>query len=452
MKVGFAQSDITPRLGVQLVGYGPYRNRAANKITAPLFARSMAVTQGKHRTVLINLELCGTPRPLALRIREVVAARTGCAEADIFLTATHTHSGPAVGGMLGWGADDAMYLETLPARIADGVVKAFAVQRAVTWRYAEVPCEGIAMNRESDKGGWMFDPIEVRLAPDFRPARPQDTDPTVRVLAAYTRGKLCGVLHHFGCHAVVGSEQTFDVHGDFVGLASAAIERAHPGATAMFLPGAMGDINPPVVHRAPAETKRGLRVLTEKYVTAIKHGLKATQPISVDAVQGLQRDVRFTRKPWSQKWVGKRIKELEKIFSQPGITDITNVGVPPLQTNGLNMARLEGFRAVLAGYKGAKGPNPPVRVQGLRIGPVVLLGVGLEVFHSLQAPILKGSPHPHTWLVSLTGGVGYAPDKVACAKKGYTDDLVPLIVGELPYAKIYEEVPHELVKLARDLA
>ena len=150
--------------------------------------------------------------------------------------------------------------------------------------------------------------------------------------------------------------------------------------------------------------------------------------------------------------MGKRIKELEKIFSQPGITDITNVGVPPLQTNGLNMARLEGFRAVLAGYKGAKGPNPPVRVQGLRIGPVVLLGVGLEVFHSLQAPILKGSPHPHTWLVSLTGGVGYAPDKVACAKKGYTDDLVPLIVGELPYAKIYEEVPRELVKLARDLA
>ena len=65
---------------------------------------------------------------------------------------------------------------------------------------------------------------------------------------------------------------------------------------------------------------------------------------------------------------------------------------------------------------------------------------------------MKNSPHEHTWVVSLVGGAGYAPDKAACAKKGYTDDLVPLIVGERPYAKIYDEVPRELIKLARELA
>ena len=46
---------------------------------------------------------------------------------------------------------------------------------------------------------------------------------------------------------------------------------------------------------------------------------------------------------------------------------------------------------------------------------------------------------------------GYAPDARACAKQGYTDDLVPAIVGELPFAKIYSEVPRELIKLAREL-
>ncbi|MDB6126663.1 MAG: hypothetical protein JWM35_559, partial [Verrucomicrobia bacterium] len=65
MKAGFAQADITPRLGVQLAGYGPYRNRAAKKILAPLAARAMAVTQGKQRALLISLELCGTQRDLA---------------------------------------------------------------------------------------------------------------------------------------------------------------------------------------------------------------------------------------------------------------------------------------------------------------------------------------------------------------------------------------------------
>jgi hypothetical protein len=452
MNAGFAQADITPRLGVQLTGYGPYRNRAAQKILAPLAARAMAVVQGRSRALLVNLEMCGTPRDLAIRIREAVARRTGFKPDEVFVTSTHTHSGPAIGGMLGWGEPDAIYVETLPSRVAEAAEKAVKALAPVAWRYAEVPCEGIAINRETDRGGWMFDPIEVRLDPKFRPAHPEETDPTLRLLAAYAAGKLVGVLHHFGCHAVVGSEQTFDVHGDFVGLASQAIERAHPGATAIFLPGAMGDINPPVCHRAEKETHRALRVLAKKYAAVIGRGLRAAQPLVADGLKSVRRDVSFSRKPWSRALVAQRIRELEKIFAAPGVTDITTVGQPPLQTNGLHMVRLQGFRALLAGYKGRKGPNPPVSVQGLRIGPVALLGVGLEVFHSLQAPILEGSPHPHTWVVSLSGGVGYAPDARACAKKGYTDDLVPLIVAERPYAKIYAELPRELVKLARKLA
>ncbi len=452
MNAGFAQADITPRLGVQLVGYGPYRNRAAQKILAPLAARAMAVVQGRSRALLVNLELCGTPRDLAIRISDAVARRTGFKSDEVFVTSTHTHSGPAIGGMLGWGEPDAIYVETLPSRVAEAAEKAVKALAPVEWRYAEVPCEGIAINRETDRGGWMFDPIGVRLDPKFRPAHPEETDPTLRLLAAYAGGKLVGLLHHFGCHAVVGSEQTFDVHGDFVGLASQAVERAHPGATAIFLPGAMGDINPPVCHRAEKETHRALRVLSKKYAAVIGRGLRAARPLAADELKSFRRDVSFSRKPWTRAFVQRRIRELEAIFAAPGVTDITTVGQPPLQTNGLHMVRLQGFRALLAGYQGGRGPNPPVSVQGLRIGPVALLGVGLEVFHSLQAPVLAGSPHPHTWVVSLSGGVGYAPDARACAKQGYTDDLVPLIVGERPYAKIYAELPRELVKLARELA
>jgi hypothetical protein len=259
------------------------------------------------------------------------------------------------------------------------------------------------------------------------------------------------VLHHFGCHAVVGSEQTFDVHGDFVGFASRAIERKHASAMAIFLPGAMGDINPPVVHRGPAETRLGLRVLGRKYAGAIARGLRSAQPVAVDDVRSTRREVRFTRKGWTREWVLRRIAQLEKIFAAPGITDVTLVGTPPLNTNGMHMARLAGLRVVLAGFKGTRAPNPKVNVQGLRIGPVALLGVGLEVFHSLQAPVLRGSPHGHTWVVSLAGGAGYAPDKRAQAKKGYTDELVPLLGGEVPFARIYDQLPRELIRLAREL-
>ncbi len=454
MKVGFAQADITPRLGVQLAGYGPYRNRAAQVIFAPLAARAMVLTDGRRRAILVNVELCGTPHDQAARIRAAVAARTGCAAEQVFVTATHTHSGPSLGGMIGWGVPDAMYVETLPARVADAAQRACVAQRAVEWRYAEVPCEGIAVNRETDAGGWSPnpEPLAKRLSPQWRPARPQDTDPTLRVLAAFAGGKLAGLLHHFGCHAVVGSEQTFDVHGDFVGLASQQVERAFPGATAIFLPGAMGDINPPICHRGEQETHRALRVLSRKYAAVLRRGVKAAKPLVADDFQSVRRDVRFSRKPWTAAFMRKRIAQFEAVFSAAGITDRTTLGKPPLHTHGQEMVRLQSSRQILAQFRGTKAPNAPVNVQGLRIGPVALLGVGLEVFHSLQAPILAGSPHAHTWVVSLAGGQGYAPDARACALEGYTDDLVPAIVGEIPFAKIYEEVPRELVRLARSLA
>ncbi|MFZ9682951.1 MAG: neutral/alkaline non-lysosomal ceramidase N-terminal domain-containing protein, partial [Cephaloticoccus sp.] len=118
MKAGFGKADITPRLGVQLAGYGPYRNRAAQEIVTPLYARALVVEQGRKRAVLLSLELGGTPRGLAERIRAAVAARLGGKAADVMVSATHTHSSPAVGGMYAWGEADMLYLETLPARAA----------------------------------------------------------------------------------------------------------------------------------------------------------------------------------------------------------------------------------------------------------------------------------------------------------------------------------------------
>jgi hypothetical protein len=229
------------------------------------------------------------------------------------------------------------------------------------------------------------------------------------------------------------------------------LETANPGATAIFLPGGLGDINPPVCHRAPAETKLGLKVLTAKYTAAINAGIKVAAPIAVDDFKSVREEAPFARKLWKKKDVQRRIDEFEKIFAAAGVTDDTKVGKPPLHTNGLYMSRLEGLRTILSNYDGQKAPAKPVNVQGLRIGPVAILGCGAEIFHALQAPIMKGSPHAHTWVVSIVGGIGYAPDEAASKRSGYTDEFVPVMVGELPYAKIHEDLPKALVKLAKQL-
>lgn len=346
-----------------------------------------------------------------------------------------------------------MYLETLPVRAAEAAVQAFANLTGVEWRHAQVPCEGIAVNRETDTGFAMHADLAERLDPAWRPAHPEQTDPTVRVLAAHARGKLIGVLHHFGCHPVVYGEKTAAIHGDYAGMACLRLEKQNPGAVAIFLPGALGDINPKLNHRNPKESRLALRAIAKQYAAAATQGLRAAGPVAVPAFRALRREVAFTRKPWSRRKIEQRIAHLEKIFATPGINDNPFTGgSPPLMTNGMELARLQGLRHILTEFRGARAPNPPVNLHGLRLGPVLLLGCGLEVYYSLQAPVLTGSPHPHTWVVSLVGGCGYAPDAAALRRAGYAADFVPLICGELPYARVHTELPRALVKLARDLA
>lgn len=452
MKAGFGKSDITPRLGVQLAGYGPYRNRAAQEIVTPLYCRAMVVTQSRRRAVLMSLELGGTPRELSERIRRAVVARIGGNVDEVMVSATHTHSSPAVAGMYGWGEADMMYLETLPTRAAEAAVQAAANLAEVEWHHAQGPCEGIAVNRETDTGFAMNENFAERIDPQWRPAKPEHTDPTVRVLAAYAGGKLVGLLHHFGCHPVVYGEKTAAIHGDYAGVATLQLEKKYSGTVAMFFPGALGDINPKLNHRVPAESLRALKAIAKQYAAAVSAALRTAEPVEAEKLAILRRDTVFARKRWTRRQVDRRITELEKIFATPGVSDNPFTGgSPPLMTNGMELARLQGLRQVLAEFRGQRPPNPTVSLHGLRIGPVALLGAGLELYHSLQAPILKGSPLAHTWVISLVGGTGYAPDRAAHERAGYAGDFVPLVTGELPFVRIYDELPRALVKLAKAL-
>ncbi|GAB5559893.1 MAG: hypothetical protein SynsKO_15400 [Synoicihabitans sp.] len=452
MKAGFGKSDITPRLGVQLAGYGPYRNRAATEVLAPLYARAMVVESGRQRSVVVSLELCGLPRELDQRIRDVVAKRAKCAPDQVFLSVTHTHSSPAVGGMEGWGEADAMYVETLPSRVATAVNEAMTKRAVATLSWAEAPCAGIAVNRETDSGFALEANFAERIKPGWRPEHPEQTDPTVRVMAFRSGQKLVGLIHHFGCHPVVYGEKTHAIHGDFVGEASRAIETAHPNAVAMFLPGALGDINPKLNHRIPAESKRALAAITRQYTRAIETGLKQAETVAGEHVQSIRREVRFTRKPWNRTSIERRIRKLEALFAKGEITDFPhNRDRSALFTNGMEMARLQGLRKILQSCRGERGPNPPVVLHGLKLGPVVLMGFGLELYHALGKTIMAEFPEEKICLVSLVGGMGYAPDAAAQKRAGYAADFVPLICGEVPFAKIHRELPQALIQAIRRL-
>jgi hypothetical protein len=69
------------------------------------------------------------------------------------------------------------------------------------------------------------------------------TDHAVPVLAVFTpEGKLEAVLFGYACHNTVMGFNRWS--GDYAGFAQIALEKSHPGATAMFFMGCGGDQNP----------------------------------------------------------------------------------------------------------------------------------------------------------------------------------------------------------------
>jgi hypothetical protein len=457
MLAGFARIDITPPSGVELAGYGPYYGRRARAVLAPLHARALALQEGPRRALILSVEVLGFESAWADLLRRHLARATGIPPEAVWLVATHTHSGPAVGGLVGWGEPDPAYRLALPDRLAAVARAATAALQPVTWYLGAAPCEGIAVNREIDGGqGFAADfDFDRQLDPAWRPAHSEWTDPVCRVLVARAGRRTIGLLHHFACHPVVGGEATHFIHGDFPGLASLAWENRHRDAVALFLPGALGDINPSISHVDEPRTRRALRALGARYRASIGDSIRAASPLPGTPLRTCRQVARFRRESRERTAVQEEITHLDRCLTRFGREGPRRDLEPE---TGLTRAqlrvRLAGLRLLLRTWRRPTPPNPAVNLQGLRIGPLRLLGCGLEIFHAVGQAITAGTTEP-TWVVSLVGGLGYAPDAAARGRRGrmgaYTRDFVPLLQGQLPFAAIDRDLPQTLRRLAREL-
>lgn len=200
LKAGLAKSDITPRIGVELSGFGPFIHRYAVAVRDRLWARALALEQDGVRLLLISCDLIGVTPDITARVRSLLFEAAGLAREAVMLHCTHTHSGPATGGHIGWGEPDPPYLETLPDRIARAGTDALDRLSDAELRHAEVPCRGIGLNREYDRDA---PPLPEVLDPGWTPARPERTDTTCHVLSIFWGGSLRGFAGYFGCHPVV---------------------------------------------------------------------------------------------------------------------------------------------------------------------------------------------------------------------------------------------------------
>lgn len=436
MQIGFGKVNITPRVGVQLSGFGPYINRYSTFVRDTLWARAMAVEHDGTMIVAISNDIIGLTAEMVAEIRSLIAQESGLAPAHILIHCTHSHSGPATVPLEGWGEQDGPYMELLPRRIAQSALTAIDRRRPAELQHAQVPCEGIGINREYDRTEATLDEL---LCDDWRPEKPELTDTTCHVLTARCGEEIIGFAGYFGCHPVVCCAQTRFIHGDYPGVANNLLEREMPGVVGLFFQGAQGDVNSCVVHKPEQEALLALDVIAGRYARAVREGIRSADSVTVDTVKAISHTPVFSRKKLSLDEMRRRLAEHEAVLHRPeAADDDREVGMATV------MAR--ACRNIIKAMERGDDLEKPTEVQGIRLGPVALLGSPFEIFQNIKNDVQKASRAKIPLVMGLCNDLlGYAPDHTAAARGGYAAETVPLILQTLPFDNIHDELVRELL-------
>ena len=236
-KAGFARLDITPPLGVHISGY--YKVRIADGILDPLEVQCIAVSDGESTALLYNLDVAGIKQIRADIFRNAISAATGVHYEGIFLTCTHTHTGPVI-GIPGTPDADEAYIAFLCRKLCDAGVLAIADLTPATASYARGEAPKVSfVRRFRMKDGYIRTNPGVGNPEIAHPIG--SSDDMVQVLRLTREGKDEIVVVNFQVHPDTIGGCKFSA--DWPGFTRRELEQALPGSKCIFFNGAQGDVN-----------------------------------------------------------------------------------------------------------------------------------------------------------------------------------------------------------------
>ena len=248
LTAGTACVDITPPAGAILACFPDRehnRPRVAEGAHDPVQARVLALSDGDCILSICSLDLTGIRRGEVARIRQRVAQAApeldgpGLDGPGLVLACSHTHAGPDTLYLFGGSPDDP-WIEEMVDALVGAVLEALSRRVPATLSVARAPVELTHNRRALGPDG------ECRQLNEHQPGvttGPVDPDLTVlRVDDA--RGRPLAVVFHHTAHALTLGPGNARFSADYPGVARAIIDEALPGATALFLNGAAGNVHP----------------------------------------------------------------------------------------------------------------------------------------------------------------------------------------------------------------
>lgn len=381
-RAGVATVNITPASSLWMGGFAA-RTQPSQGTALPLHAKALAIEDSRgQRLVVVTLDLLGVTGGMSARIGAAVTARHKLPRERLLLASSHTHSGPVVDAQLSIAYD------LTPQQVRD--IDAYTTElegRIVTLAGEAIKALAPATLHVGETSAAFGANRRVQFAPDG------PVDHRVPMLRVDIGGKPRAVLFSYACHNTTLPATNVEWHGDYAGVAQAAIEATHPGLTAMFMTGCGADANP-----KPRGTRELVQQHGEALAAAVGAALSTMKPIDGET-RAAYEQVAVPYQPTLSP------EEWKKRF---GLED------PYVARHTALMAQRRDN-----GQKPMVSQDVPVQVW--RFGrDITLVAIGGEVVVDYALRLRRDHPDEHVWPVGYANDVfGYLPSRRILDEGGY---------------------------------
>ena len=275
MKIGYAQTVITPSLDkpVYLAGFG--QNRRAETVHDDLYARVLTIQTEEITLVLVALDLIGF---FQQDMKDVVEAlKVPDVNLHVVIASTHTHHGPDTMGL--WGPDqktcgvDLDYMHVIKQKIVDVIHASLSKLEPASVKWTSVHVPGLVKNARN---------------PEI-----MDDELTLLQFVGQVGNLPYATLFNFPCHPEVLWDMNPNITSDYVHTLREEVEK-QTGAPCIFFSGALGGMMTPDVKDHSFEEAEFMgRKLAEEGLKALGE-VKSSNQLSVISVAKKEIKARLT--------------------------------------------------------------------------------------------------------------------------------------------------------------
>lgn len=412
LKAGVSKVDITPYVGIWLCGFAA-RQKPSENIHDNLYARAVVFDDGNESLCMVTCDILTLDQSSIENIRKIAQDISGLKAENIFISTTHTHSGPLSSHLRGFGPLDYAWVEILEKKIAGAIALAQRNLQDVTISAGKGHV-AVNMNRRGKTA------IDRELG-------------VVRINR--NNGVPLAIIITYPCHPVIVPWNAYSISADYPGISSALIEKYYDDAIGLFFTGTCGDINPLVVCRDFDAVKRlgtivgaeALRVSEELTDFNSEIELKATKE-------------NLTLKS-------------QEIPSADTLQEIVDTG-SQMDNPELDWEYNWAKDALEYAKAGKLSDDIPIEVQVFAIGKdIAFVGIPGEVFVEIGLAIKEKSPFKFTFPIECTNGcVGYMPTRAGFDEGGYEPALAFKLFGIYPMdIDVGEKVVNSAINMLNNL-